>query len=77
MAQVHPLGPLSSYLRKGPRAGGLRIALHLYWIGQPHRVRYLDEAYILSPQGVWQTTADDIADYFMADYYDGVMAYLA
>ena len=54
------------------------IALHPYWIGQPHRAKYLDEAlgYILSHQGVWQTTADDIAEYYMANYYDGVVAYL-
>ena len=54
------------------------IAFHPYWIGQPHRVRYLDEAlgYILSHGGVWQTTADDLAEYYMANYYDNIVAHL-
>ena len=54
------------------------IALHPYWIGQPHRSKYLDEAlgYILSHDGVWKTTADDIADYYIENYYDDVLAYV-
>ena len=54
------------------------IALHPWWIGQPHRAKYLDEAlgYILAHDGVWQTTADDIADYYIANYYDKVLAYV-
>ena len=54
------------------------IALHPYWIGQPHRVKYLDEAldYILSHDGVWKTTADDIAEYYIENYYDKVLAYV-
>ena len=54
------------------------IALHPYWIGAPHRIKYLDDilTYILSHDGVWKTTADDIADYYMANYYDTVVAYL-
>jgi allantoinase len=54
------------------------IALHPYWIGQPHRSKYLDEAlgYILSHDGVWKTTADDIADYYIENYYDDVLAFV-
>ncbi len=54
------------------------IALHPFWIGQPHRVKYLDEAldYILSHDGVWKTTADDIAEYYIENYYDKVLAYV-
>ena len=54
------------------------IALHPYWIGQPHRSKYLDEAlgYILAHDGVWKTTADDIADYYIENYYDDVLAYV-
>jgi peptidoglycan/xylan/chitin deacetylase (PgdA/CDA1 family) len=53
------------------------LALHPCWTGQPHRIRYLDEVlgYILSHDGVWQATADDIAEHFMANYYDAVSAY--
>ena len=52
------------------------IALHPYWIGQPHRAKYLDEAlsYILAHDGVWKTTADDIAEYYIENYYDEVVA---
>lgn len=55
------------------------ISLHAYLIGQPHRARYLDEAldYILSHDGVWATTAEEIAEYYMANYYDAVQAHVA
>ena len=48
------------------------IALHPYAIGNPHRVKYLDQtlSYIMSHEGVWQTTADEIAEYYIANYYD-------
>lgn len=54
------------------------ISLHPYWIGKPHRAKYLDEAlgYILSHDAVWKTTADDIADYYLDNYYDEVVEYL-
>ena len=53
------------------------IALHPYWSGQAHRIRYLDDAfsYILSHDGVWQATADQIADYYLEHYYDQVVEY--
>ena len=39
----------------------------------------LDEAlrYILSHDGVWNTTADDIAEYYIANYYDQVSSWIA
>ena len=54
------------------------IALHPYQIGQPHRIKYLDEifTYILSHDGVWKTTADEIADYYLANHYDDVAAFI-
>ena len=53
------------------------IALHPFLIGQPHRIKYLDEilSYIMSHDGVWQTTADDIAEYYIANYYDQAVAH--
>ncbi len=55
------------------------IALHPYLIGQPHRVKYLDEilGYIMSHEGVWQTTADEIAEHYIANHYDEVVAHAA
>ena len=53
------------------------IALHPFLIGQPHRVKYLDEilGYIMSHEGVWQTTADEIAAHYIANHYDEVVAH--
>ena len=53
------------------------IALHPYIIGQPHRIKYLDEilSYIMSHDKVWQTTADEIAEYYIANCYDETGAY--
>ena len=53
------------------------IALHPFLIGQPHRVKYLEEVldYIMSHEGVWQTTADDIAEYYIANHYDQAVAH--
>ena len=51
------------------------IALHPFLIGQPHRIKYLDDilGYIMGHDGVWQTTADEIAEYYIANYYDQVV----
>ena len=55
------------------------VALHPYLIGQPHRTKYLDNllGYIMSHDGVWQTTADEIAEYYIANYYDEAVAHAA
>jgi allantoinase len=48
------------------------IGLHPFLIAQPHRIRYLAQAldYVLAHEGVWVTTADEVADW----YLDGRMA---
>jgi allantoinase len=55
------------------------ISLHAYLIAQPHRARYLDQAlgYILSHKEVWATTAEEIAEYYMAHCYDDVLAHVS
>ncbi len=52
------------------------IAIHPYVMGRPHRVKYLDEVlrYITSHDGVWQATTDEIAEYYLANYYDQAIA---
>jgi peptidoglycan/xylan/chitin deacetylase (PgdA/CDA1 family) len=42
------------------------IALHAYLMGQPFRIKYLDEmlAHILSYDGVWPATGSQIAEYY-------------
>ena len=65
--------------REGEESGrSMCIALHPHQIGQPHRIKYLDEMlrYVMSHKGVWQATADEIAEHYMANYYDGMMAHL-
>ena len=55
------------------------IALHPFLIGQPHRIKYLDDilGYIMSHDGVWQATADEIAEYYIANCYDQAVDYAA
>src|ERR1019366_5150571 len=50
------------------------IALHPYWVGQPHRIRVIRAAleYIMSHPGVWVTTAAEIADWFNAEHLSAI-----
>jgi allantoinase len=59
--------------REGAESGRVMcIPLHTGRIGRPDAAGYLDKAlqYILGHDGVWNTTADDIAEYYLANYYD-------
>lgn len=56
-------------------AGGGRVMalpLHPYITGLAFRIKYLDKAleYICSHQGVWPTTAGEIAAWFYQNYYE-------
>ena len=53
------------------------IPLHPYIIGQPHRIDGLDEVlgYVRSFDDVWHTTADEIAEFYIAHHYDEHAAY--
>jgi hypothetical protein len=53
------------------------IALHPFLIGQPHRIAYLNDVldYILGHDGVWATTADEIADWYIAHHHAEHLAY--
>lgn len=55
------------------------IALHPYWVGQPHRIRIFRQAleYILSHPGVWVATASEIADWYNANHLPAIEAHLA
>jgi len=55
------------------------LALHPHNIGRPNAAKHLDEAlsYILGHDGVWASTADDIAEYYLANYYDQVRSWIA
>ena len=64
--------------KEGAESGRVMcIALHPFLICQPHRVKYLYDilGYIMSHDGVWQTTADEIAEYYIANYYDQAVAH--
>jgi hypothetical protein len=55
------------------------VALHPPLIGQPQRIRYLEEAleYFNSHPHVWHAHGAEIADYYMANYYDDTVRRLA
>jgi len=64
------------------RRGNRRVmclSLHPHNIGRPNAANHLDEAlrYILGHDGVWNTTADDIAEYYLASYYNQVSTWIA
>jgi peptidoglycan/xylan/chitin deacetylase (PgdA/CDA1 family) len=46
----------------------MALALHPFVIGQPFRLKYLDQAleYIARHDGVWLTTSDEIAEHYTA-----------
>jgi allantoinase len=53
------------------------LAIHPCWTGQPHRIRYLQEVldHIMSHRGVWQVTAEQIAEYFIENYYESMASH--
>jgi allantoinase len=55
------------------------IALHPFWVGQPHRIRAFRRAmeYILGHPGVWVTTGEKIADWFNTNHLGAIDAHLA
>jgi peptidoglycan/xylan/chitin deacetylase (PgdA/CDA1 family) len=55
------------------------IPLHAYLIGQPYRLEPFEEAlrYITSHDGVWVTTGREIAQHWLANYYDQAVADIA
>ena len=66
--------------REGAENGRVMcLSLHPHNIGRPNAAKHLDEAlsYILGHAGVWNTTADDIAEYYIANYYDQVTSWIA
>jgi peptidoglycan/xylan/chitin deacetylase (PgdA/CDA1 family) len=56
----------------------MAIALHPFIMGQPHRIKYLDEAlaYILGHEGVWKATGSQIADWYIGNVLPGIEASL-
>jgi len=65
--------------REGAESGRVMcIPLHPHNIGRPNAARYLDKMlkYILGHDGVWATTADEIAEYYIANCYDTYMDHI-
>jgi allantoinase len=52
------------------------ISLHAYLIGQPHRIKYLEEAleYITGHSDVWLATGREIAQHYITYHYDESVA---
>jgi allantoinase len=57
-------------LQEAAREGGriLSLSLHPWVLGQPHRIKYLEQAleYISAQPGVWSASAGEILDAFVA-----------
>jgi allantoinase len=65
---------------EGEESGRLMcIAFHPYIMGRPHRARYLADVleHIMSHDHVWQATTDEIAEYYLANYYDAAVLHAA
>ena len=65
--------------REGAESGRVMcVPLHPHNIGRPNAAKYLDKMlkYILGHEGVWATTADEIAEYYIANCYDSYMEYV-
>jgi peptidoglycan/xylan/chitin deacetylase (PgdA/CDA1 family) len=67
------------YAEGGEQGRVMCIALHPFWIGQPHRIRAFQRAmeYILSHPGVWCATAAEIADHYRAAHAAAIEEHLA
>lgn len=62
--------------REGEQSGRVMcIALHPHMIGRPSAAKYLDQIfkYIRAHDGVWMTTADEIAEHYITHHYDNFM----
>lgn len=65
--------------REGEHSGRVMcLSIHPALIGQPQRVRCLDDilSYLLSRPGVWQATGDEIAAHYYASHYAEVLGWL-
>ena len=66
------------YAEGAERGKILCLSVHPALIGQPQRIRYLDEllGYIRSHSGVWNATGDEIAASYMTTHYLPMVEYL-
>lgn len=67
-------------LEEGRSSGTVMcIPLHPYLIGQPHRISAFEEvlAHIVSHDEVWVTTAREISEHYLDNYYDRALADIA
>jgi hypothetical protein len=48
-------------------------------MGRPHRVKHLAEVldHVLSHDGVWQATTDEIAEHYLTHHHDEAVAHAA
>jgi peptidoglycan/xylan/chitin deacetylase (PgdA/CDA1 family) len=52
------------------------LALHPFIVNQPFRHKHLERAleYIVGHEGVWRSTSDEIADWYLTSAYDAAVA---
>ena len=64
---------------EGERSGTvLCLPIHPWCSGYPYRINYLDRIleYVMSHDKVWQATAADIAEHYLAHHYDEALAHI-
>ncbi|MPZ42766.1 MAG: polysaccharide deacetylase family protein [Betaproteobacteria bacterium] len=56
----------------------LCLPVHPWCSGYPYRIRHLERIldYVMSHDGVWQATADEIAEHYIAHHYDDAVAHI-
>jgi hypothetical protein len=66
------------YEEGGRSARVMAVALHPFLVNQPYRHKHLARAleYITTQRDVWLTTADDIAEWYYVNEYDGAVSAL-
>jgi peptidoglycan/xylan/chitin deacetylase (PgdA/CDA1 family) len=67
------------YRDPSPQGRVMNLALHPWIMGHPHRIRHLDRAlaHILSHDGVWKATGEEIADWYLAHHEARLDAHIA
>ena len=54
------------------------ITLHPYIMGQPHRIKYVEEVldYICGHDGVWMATGGEVADWYYENAYATIASHV-
>jgi len=70
--------PVRSALSRGEETAADVHRFHPYVIGRPHRIKYLAEVWTISCRTIGcAAPTDEIAEYYLANYYEQAVAHAA